>query len=607
MKNVLLYCVLFIAITLKGYSQNLQNANWYFGDNAAVTFLPDINNPVSIPGSQLMGFFSSNSVSDQNGQLQFYTNGATVWNKNHVVMTNGTGLLNNDYYSINSLIIPRPGHNGYYIINISYTNGLNYSEVDLTDGTGFVVEATKNQVLYDHNNVPINAAYQNLSRKLTSTLHSNGTDYWLLTQINGYIYSYLVTSAGISSTPASITQAIVNTNYAYAGAGHMKISPDTQRIGICYSGPSPVVGMSLGNFDNTTGLVTLDPELVTVENSIHFLSIEFSPNSQYVYFSTSGYINHTIARSSIATATEENDESVSIYRMPSGNSSDTARRPQNGFELVGSVINKNTTANKTHTTLTTSSVDPVSDAFFFNHFLQLGINGKIYLCVYFENNVTSYLSIISNPDNYTNPGFLLDNMPINYGHTRAALPQWVPWQTSDGGSTNQCLGNNIVLSTTDAHPSHYTYKYSDYIKTVTNYTVNNPQNITFKAGNYITMDANTYIAPGSLFLAKIEDCDLYYSPSSSQIITSTSYSSNNENDLLVYPNPASDNVTIAVNTGTLKHIIITALDGKVIYDRNVVDEQNSSTLNTSTYSKGMYIITIQTSDGKTISSKLMVN
>jgi hypothetical protein len=43
---------------------------------------------------------------DKNGQLLFYTDGVTVWNKNHQLMKNGTGLFGDFYAAQSAVIIP---------------------------------------------------------------------------------------------------------------------------------------------------------------------------------------------------------------------------------------------------------------------------------------------------------------------------------------------------------------------------------------------------------------------------------------------------------------------------------------------------------------------
>ena len=48
----------------------------------------------------------SSSISDSNGQLLFYTDGVTVWDKNNAVMQNGTGLMGNGSSTQSALIVP---------------------------------------------------------------------------------------------------------------------------------------------------------------------------------------------------------------------------------------------------------------------------------------------------------------------------------------------------------------------------------------------------------------------------------------------------------------------------------------------------------------------
>ena len=64
--------------------------NWYFGNFGGISFLN------GSPGTLILGqtytVEGNATISDGAGNLLFYTNGETVWNKNNLEMANGTGL-----------------------------------------------------------------------------------------------------------------------------------------------------------------------------------------------------------------------------------------------------------------------------------------------------------------------------------------------------------------------------------------------------------------------------------------------------------------------------------------------------------------------------------
>src|SRR5688500_10446541 len=65
--------------------------NWYFGINTGITFNSGIPEPLT--GSMMQPVEGCASLSNLQGDLLFYSDGVTVWNKNHEVMPNGTGLI----------------------------------------------------------------------------------------------------------------------------------------------------------------------------------------------------------------------------------------------------------------------------------------------------------------------------------------------------------------------------------------------------------------------------------------------------------------------------------------------------------------------------------
>lgn len=74
--------------------------------------------------------------------------------------------------------------------------------------------------------------------------------------------------------------------------------------------------------------------------------------------------------------------------------------------------------------------------------------------------------------------------------------------------TNSDCNENFVLSNNE-DKNNYTYNAQDFIITEGNYEANALNNeIKLKAGNVIVLKPNTFVKKGSLYLARIENCDL---------------------------------------------------------------------------------------------------
>jgi hypothetical protein len=121
---------------------------WYFGDSAGIDF--NSGSPVVVNNGQLDTEEGCSAISDSSGNLLFYTDGVTVYNRNHVAMLNGTGLLGNSSSANSAVVIPNSANpNIYYIFTtdaVFLPNvGLHYSEVDMSlDGGLGGITSTKN-------------------------------------------------------------------------------------------------------------------------------------------------------------------------------------------------------------------------------------------------------------------------------------------------------------------------------------------------------------------------------------------------------------------------------------------------------------------------------
>lgn len=268
-----LFCYFVLCITVTGFTQ--RNANWYFGSNAAIKFTS--TGPVAVSGSQINSISGCSTISDENGNLLFYTNGLNVWNKNNVVMTNGTGLRSY-YYAIQScIIVPAPGNNNkYYIFTVGDSSTNNnvycYSVVDMNLQGGLGEVIVKN-VVFDSLS----------SGRLTASIHKNRTDFWVITNsaFSNTFKAFQLNSNGLSATP--VINNIGNISTTLRG-GMCKVSEDgnwlvqTTISGFNY----PVV--QLFRFNNETGVLSNQISLYVPLNSGVY-GCSFSPNSNRLYLS----------------------------------------------------------------------------------------------------------------------------------------------------------------------------------------------------------------------------------------------------------------------------------------------------------------------------------
>lgn len=220
--------------------------NWYFGNKAGITF-PAGNTPVALTNSQCGTAEGSASISDAAGNLLFYTDGTTVWNKNHLVMSNGNGLNGHWSATQSAVIVQKPGStNMYYIFTVDelgQPRGISYSEVDMTASASLgAVTSNKNIFLFASS-----------TEKMVAVRHCNNKDVWIVTHdMDSAVFrSFLVTSSGVN--PVGILSNTGITGYGYV-AGQLKASPDGKKLAAAIYDPEN--RFELYDFDNSTGQVS---------------------------------------------------------------------------------------------------------------------------------------------------------------------------------------------------------------------------------------------------------------------------------------------------------------------------------------------------------------
>lgn len=397
-----------VLIGTNSISQN-ENNIWYFGENAGLDF--SSGSPVALTDGAMYTLEGCTSVSDSDGKLLFYTNGMTVWNNNHAVMINGTGLLGGNSSSQSAIIVKQPGSpNLYYIFTAPdfSSNMFCYSIVDMNlDGGLGAVTSEKNKPLFSK-----------ASEKITAIKHANNTDYWIVTRnafADAAYYSFHLTCDGLIETP--IVSEIGIKGYG-VHAGCLKGSPKSDRIAAAYGGDIDVV--EVFDFDNSTGILS-NPIQLTGKP----YGVEFSSNNNLLYVLESYSMDSCL---------------IFQYDLQAGGELEI----QDSKLLVG--------VNPSHV----------------GGSLQIGPDKKIYVAQY----DSEYLGVINNPDvfgvgcDYDLNGVNLAGKSSTYG-----LPNWhysSDFKVDLGNDTSICIGETLLL---DAESSGNTYLWQDG-STISSYIVN---------------------------------------------------------------------------------------------------------------------------------------
>jgi len=337
--------IIFLLISNFLISQNELN-QWRFGRNCGLDF--NSGSPIPVTGSAMNTMEGVSSIADASGNLLFYTDGVNVWNRNNLIMPNGTGLLGHASSSQSSVIVQRPlSTRYYYIFTVSFqnaNNGVRYSIVDMNANGGLGDIITKNVLLHDKT-----------SEKICIVRHCNNIDFWVVTRDVGRSFrTWLVNSSGVSPPVVSVNASAytvyddITTLNSSSKLGQLKANSIGNRLGICYYTPIDVVATAV--FNNSTGVVSNEITLSNASIKTRPYGCEFSPNGRlfYVGYNTGNLIHQ--------------------YDMCVGNPASS------------------------RITLATTAVGPFTGSF------QLASNGKIYFCRQDPMGTASTLSVINNPD-----------------------------------------------------------------------------------------------------------------------------------------------------------------------------------------------------------------
>ncbi|ULC58662.1 T9SS type B sorting domain-containing protein [Flaviramulus sp. BrNp1-15] len=473
MRKYLLFS--FIIISTSIFCQNETN-NWYFGEKAGLYFELQ-ENPQVLFDSNMISTDACATISDRDGNLQFYTNGINVWNKNHTIMINGVLLeplgggvdptqLEPDVL-LNVIIVPITDRNNmYYIFTVTSSSGLRYSVIDmnLNNGSGEIVD--KNRDLLAGIGIG----------KLSAVHHTDGKSIWLMSTRKNDNDEYTSFYAYKINTDGSIDNPIITDNLFYKGLqeGVMKFSPDGKRIACANYRPQELSDhLMIFDFDSANGIVNNKRNLLTSFTFFEVVSaygVEFSNDSKYLY--------------------------VSLIRQGMFTENSTDFQPET---IRKNILYQYDLANPNPQQNATSLHEEVSELSAGS--LQLAKNGKIYRALSISDTQgTEFLGEIISPENFgVDANYVNNVINLTPNKSRLGLPTFIQsYFRTRILAENGCLGISMPFEVdTYADIASANWDFGD--GNISNQI--NPQHTYTNSGNF-TVTANININNRNITVTK---------------------------------------------------------------------------------------------------------
>lgn len=275
-------CTSYGAINVEEYGEQVRSANyWYFGDNAGIDF--NEQPPVAVSDGQLVTPAGAATISDRNGDLLFYTDGNVVYDRDHVLMDNGTSIGGVNGSTQSSIIIPFPNDETLFyvfttrsVFDAGNEYALQYAVVDIKEigGGTFGSVVTKEKQLFERS-----------TERMTAT--NPGGFVWLIVHEmgNNTFRAYPITEDGIGNPVLTSIGSVHDANNAEESKGYMKLSTDGRRLAVALT-KGGVNYVEIFDFDPQTGELSNYLQIEIPNDYPQVYGVEFSSNSDKLFVTT---------------------------------------------------------------------------------------------------------------------------------------------------------------------------------------------------------------------------------------------------------------------------------------------------------------------------------
>ena len=274
---------LLIALMTISFGVNAQHQGdvWVFPNGNLLDFA--FSPPQASGGSQILPNDGEvegvASMSDEDGNLLFYSDGVKLWDwQNNVI---STSLMGHQSSTNAAYIVPVPSSaNRYYLFTLdamqnNLANGLRYSIVEACRENG-VVLVSENQFLSS-----------NMTEKMAAIRHQNGVDYWLVSHEFGtdVFKTFLIEEQGVS-LEGSFACGSIHGPEMSAAVGQMKASPNGDLLvaNISNKQRTDIISFNKTN-GSVTCLLSFPPDTSASGSFRSIYGASFSSDSRFVYIS----------------------------------------------------------------------------------------------------------------------------------------------------------------------------------------------------------------------------------------------------------------------------------------------------------------------------------
>ena len=285
-------------IWMFGYNSNA--TSWYPGVEGVLMDFNEYPPSINYIPIELIFNVCGTSISDEEGNLLFYTNGCAIADLNHELIANtdclNAGPIHDDYCDIigypagpqSALILNTPNHsNKYYLLYSHLEYAENSPAIALTTGLlGAIVEVDTltNQGNMIVKNVPVISDSLGMGQ-LTAAKHANGIDWWVMVPqyLTNEYYTFLLSEDGIQ---VAFEQQIGHATVLEGEAGGQAVFSSNGRFYIRYT---PADGLFIFDFDRLTGLLS-EFRYIDIDDGAFIGGVAVSPNSRYLYVCSEDFV-----------------------------------------------------------------------------------------------------------------------------------------------------------------------------------------------------------------------------------------------------------------------------------------------------------------------------